>query len=106
MKKRHEIIDTATYDLSELKKLIVESKVGITQRCKKEAIRLGYGRSDIIRIVSRLNSNQIYKTMPADKFSELMQDVYHTIEGDDELYIKLQKSADGNRCVIIQFKLL
>ena len=34
-----------------------------------------------------------------------MQDVYHTMVGDDSLYIKLQEGSCGNKCIIIQFKL-
>ena len=106
MKKRREQFGKATYDLDELKKFIDEGNFDITRICRKEFSRLDYSDKAVIRIIKRLRKAEIYKTMPSKKIPDLMQDVYHTREKEDSFYIKLQKSSCGNRCIIIQFKLL
>jgi len=105
LRKRHEQFGKATYDLDALKKLIKEGKYDITRICRKEFTRLDYSSSEVIRIIKNLKKSQIHKTMPAIKAPDLMQDVYHTMVGDDSLYIKLQEGSCGNKCIIIQFKL-
>lgn len=105
MKRRREQFGKATYDLDELKSFIAEGALDITGTCRKEFSRLDYSDEAVIRIVKRLRKTEIYKTMPAKKKPDLMQDVYHTREKADNLYIKLQKSCYGDRCIIIQFKL-
>lgn len=105
MKRRREQFGKATYDLDELKSFIAEGALDITGTCRKEFSRLDYSDEAVIRIVKRLRKTEIYKTMPAKKKPDLMQDVYHTREKADNLYIKLQKSSYGDRCIIIQFKL-
>lgn len=106
MKKRREQFGKATYDLDELKSFIAEGAFDITRTCRKEFSRLDYSDEAVIRIVKRLRKTEIYKTMPAEKKPDLMQDVYHTREKDNDLYIKLQKSSCGDRCIIFQFKLV
>ncbi|MEA3486533.1 MAG: type II toxin-antitoxin system MqsR family toxin [Thermodesulfobacteriota bacterium] len=105
MKKRREKFGEATYDLDELRKFIDKGNFDITRNCRREFSRLDYSDEAVIRIVKRLRKTEIYKTMPAKKKPDLMQDVYHTREKADNLYIKLQKSSYGDRCIIIQFKL-
>lgn len=106
MKRRREQFGKATYDLDELKKFIDKGDYFITGTCRKEFSRLDYSEGAVIRIVKRLRKAEIYKTMPAEKKPDLMQDVYHTREKADNFYIKLQKSSCGGRCIILQFKLV
>ena len=108
MKKRREQFGKATYDLDELKKFIDKGDYIIKGTCRKEFSRLDYSDEAVIRIVKRLRKTEIYKTMPAKKKPDLMQDGYRTREKrgkEDDLYIKLQKSSYGDKCIIIQFKL-
>jgi predicted nucleotidyltransferase len=106
LKRRREIFGKATYDLDELKKFIDEGNLVITPTCRKQYSRLDYSDTAAVEIVKRLQTTDILKTMPSEKIPDLMQDVYRTKEKEDDLYIKLQKSSCGKKCVIIQFKLL
>lgn len=106
MKKRREQFGKATYDLDELKSFIAKDAFDITRTCRKEFSRLDYSEGAVLRIVKRLRKTEIYKTMPAEKKPDLMQDVYHTRGKSDNLYIKLQKSSYGDICIIVQFKLV
>ncbi|MBW2543959.1 MAG: type II toxin-antitoxin system MqsR family toxin [Deltaproteobacteria bacterium] len=105
MKKRREELGKATYDLDELKKFIDKGNFYITRNCRREYSKLGYSEDTVLEIIGKLPPTDIYKTMPAKKMPDLMQDVYHIKEEKDDLYIKLQKSSCGEKCIIIQFKL-
>ncbi len=96
----------STYNLYEIQDLIKnpDTRV-ITRRCRTEASSLGYiNDSEIISRVLHLKKSEIYKTMPAERCPGLWQDVYRTNDGSTELYIKLQKSYDDKKGIIIQFK--
>ena len=105
MKKKREIYGKATYDLDELKKLIDKGNFHITDTCRRGYSRLDYSDVATLEIVKRLQTTDIYKTMSSEKIPDLMQDVYHIKEEEDDLYIKLQKSSCGEKCIIFQFKL-
>jgi len=94
-----------TYDLEQLKELLKkeESRI-ITRRDRKEAVKLGYADDgDMVNRVLKLRPEEFHKTMPAEKFPSLMQDVYYTFDNSIKLYIKLQISYSG-KGVIIAFK--
>lgn len=105
MKKRREIFGKATYDLDELKKFIDQGNFDVTGNCRREYSRLDYSEDTVLEIIGKLEPTDIYKTMPAEKIPDLMQDVYHIKHKEDDLYIKLQKSSCGKKCIIFQFKL-
>lgn len=97
---------TPTYDLEELKRLLADSDTRIIcKRDRAEAASLGYADDDeMVDRVNRLRCDELHKSMEAEKFPGLWQDVYKTDEGNgDMLYIKLQKSYDG-KGVIVSFK--
>lgn len=106
MKRRREILGKATYDLDELKKFIDEGNLDIVPPCRRQYSRLDYSDMAAVEIVKRLQTTDIFKPMPSEKIPDLMQDVYHTKDKGDDLYIKLQKSSCGKKCILIQFKLL
>lgn len=58
---------------------------------------------EIIKRVCQLKESEFQKTMNATKMAGFKQDVYLTQERGAQLYIKLQKSADG-KAVVISFK--
>lgn len=94
-----------SYDLEELKELLKkeESRI-IMQRDRREAVRLGYADDEeMVNRVLKLAPSEFYKTMPSEKFQNLMQDVYYTHDTSRTLYIKLQISFNG-KGVIISFK--
>ncbi len=95
----------ATYNLYELQRLLRNPATGIvTAEAEINASSLGIvGKEEIVAIILRLRPDEIYKTMPAKKKSGLWQDVYKTMEANNALYIKLQKSYNG-KGVVIQLK--
>ena len=97
----------AHYNLEELKELIKDPVTRvITDTARKNAYNeLGLVDDDeIVDQVLNLKSTDIYKTMTSHYNHKLWQDVYKPRVGGKELYIKLQKSPDGNG-VVVQFKL-
>lgn len=101
---------TATYDLDEIKSLVrqVETRI-ITRTCRQNAVTLGFaGDTEIVNAILALKKINLYKTMPAnsDDKKGIMQDVYHLNDycPGRVLYIKLQKSFDGRKGVVIQLK--
>ncbi len=106
MKKKR----TPHYDLNEIKNLINNpDRRIITGSSRKGAVELGYADDhDIARRVQDLKTEEFDKSMEADKFPGLWQDVYFTTDDHYNpiptlIYIKLQKSAD-DRGVVISFK--
>uniref|UniRef100_A0A831U033 Toxin, RelE family n=1 Tax=Geobacter metallireducens TaxID=28232 RepID=A0A831U033_GEOME len=97
---------TPTYHLDELKRLLADPATRIIrQRDRAAAASLGYADDDeMVERINQLRSDELYKSMPAEKCPGLWQDVYITAEENgDSLYIKLQKSYDG-KGVVISFK--
>lgn len=95
----------ATCDLAELQDLLRDSRrAHITRSAFNGAVSVGYASwGEIIARVLRLKKDEIYKTMRARNIPGLWQDVYRTEDAGFSLYIKLQKSRDGEG-VIISFK--
>jgi hypothetical protein len=95
----------ATYDLYEIQALLRDPcKRFITRGCRKNAVSLGFSDDeDIIKRILKLTPTEIYKTMTSNRIPGLWQDVYHSPEGTIVLYIKLQKSFNGQG-VVIQLK--
>lgn len=93
-----------TYDLAELLDLINNpSRLHITERAWDDAMDLGFiSEYDIVRQVSKLTKTNFFYTMPSEKKSGQMQDVYKMNWQDTILYIKLRKSDIG-KGVIISF---
>jgi hypothetical protein len=100
MKKRR-----PSYDLQELKELLTKEETReVMQRDRQEAVRLGYAdEEEMVKRALKLRPEEFDKTMPSDRFSNLMQDVYFTYDKTKKLYIKLQKSFNG-KAIIISFK--
>jgi hypothetical protein len=93
-----------TYDLAELLGLINNpTRLHITERAYDDAVALGFASEyDIVRQVSKLTSANFCYTMPSEKKTGEMQDVYKMEWRDTVLYIKLRKSTYG-KGVIISF---
>ena len=99
-------LGVAHYDLNEIKELLKDPDTRIITQCSRiEAVELGYASpSDMVNRIQSLSVHEIYKTMESVKIPGLWQDVYRTSDGSIDLYIKIQKSYDGKKGVIIQFK--
>jgi hypothetical protein len=64
--------------------------------------QLGFDEDDIYDcIVNRLSDTHFYKTMPAAKRANCMQDVYHITYEGVRIYLKLQVMVDA---VVVSFK--
>lgn len=100
------IYGKATYDLSELQDLVGNPATRhITHTSEVNASSVGIvGKEEIVKRILQLKTNEIYKTMESDMVPGAWQDVYLSPEGVIILYIKLQKSMDGKKCVVIQLK--
>lgn len=95
---------TPHYDLKELQSLVKNGSWTIPPDHFKEATRQGFSRTDIEDTILALTPDDFYKTMPAEKCPGLWQDVYKPINDKVKLYVKIQKSYDDKKCVVISFK--
>jgi len=94
-----------TYQLEEIKRLLKDPDTRIIRRRDRAAAAaLGYADDqEMVARIFRLTSDEFYKTMIAEDFPGLWQDVYKTEESDGtKLYIKLQISSGSG--ILITFK--
>ena len=96
----------AYYELAEIKRFVRDPSTRlVTQAARQGAVSLGYASDDdMAQVIARLQEDEIYKTMESTKFPGLWQDVYLTNDSSQEIYIKIQKSSDGKKGVIVSFK--
>lgn len=74
----------------------------ITGSARDTATEIGFDDEEIYDcIVNHLTDTHFYKTMPSEKKSGLMQDVYRITYQNEHLYIKLQVCGDA---IVISFK--
>jgi hypothetical protein len=94
-----------TYDLQQVQRLVGQGPLSykISSAAMMGGKELFIDRHAIVDVVLSLERDHFYKTMEAELFPGLWQDVYHLRVGGVELYIKLQIDEDG-RAVVIQFK--
>ena len=93
-----------TYDLEDIRKLILQEKFFVTLTAVEGAASLGLDDGDIRDCVTKqMNETHFYKTMPAERAPGLWQDVYKIRYAGHRLYIKVQVNAAG-RAVIVSFK--
>jgi motility quorum-sensing regulator/GCU-specific mRNA interferase toxin len=88
-----------------LQQLIGQGRVSsaITEAAQEGAGALGLRDADIVEAVLALTPDHFYKTMEAERFPGLWQDVYHLEFRGLWLYIKLQHSP-GGLAVVVQCK--
>jgi motility quorum-sensing regulator/GCU-specific mRNA interferase toxin len=95
------------YDLKMFKVLFASASTRlITQAAKKNAVSLGVmDESDMVAIVNQLDKPHFYKSMTAYSDYTIWQDVYRFQDDlDNQIYIKIQFSVDGQKAVLVQFK--
>ncbi len=92
---------SARYDLKEIKSLIRQNKVFITQSAKYHALEFNLYKEEILNVVLSLENDNLYKSMKSNKKSNLWQDVYHKIYDGTLFYIKLQINDNA---IVISFK--
>ncbi|KAF0183098.1 MAG: motility quorum-sensing regulator / GCU-specific mRNA interferase toxin [Nitrospirae bacterium] len=94
------------YALTKFKKLFSDEKTRIiTKTARRGAVPMGYmNEFDILEITDKLCSDHFVKSMTTYADSTVWQDVYKYKDEDNNLYIKLQLSADKKQAVLIQLK--
>ena len=93
-----------TYPLAQIKGLIGDGSWIIRESALDAALEMGFDEEDIIDcVVKYLEETHFYKTMPAEKNPNLMQDVYHITYQGQRVYVKLQVNVEA---VVISFKAL
>ena len=91
-----------TYSLELVKGLMRDGSWAMTDEALDTAGELGFDRPEVFDcIVNHLSEAHFYKTMPAKKFANCMQDVYHVMYEGVLVYLKLQVRTD---VVVISFK--
>lgn len=96
------------YDLKKIKALLCSENTRIiTDLSRDSAVPLGYmDDQDMISVIEPLNNANFYKSMTSYFNPKIWQDVYKTVDEEGKkLYIKLQISLDGEKAVLVQFKL-
>ena len=97
------LVEEATYPLDWLKQLFGQSRWMVTLTAQNSALDLGLDEDDIFDcIMNDLAETHFYKTMPAEKNPELMQDVYRITYQGRRIYLKLQVVGDWAN--VISFK--
>jgi hypothetical protein len=97
-------VDDATYPLVWVKQLFGQKHWLVTLTAQASALALGLDDEDIADCVMNcLTEAHFYKTMPAEKRSGLMQDVYRITYQGRRIYLKLQVSKE-NWVVVVSFK--
>ena len=91
----------AHYSLDLVRTLIKEENYRITGTAFRDAVALGFDEDDILEVVLRLSSKELYKSMTTHHDNKMWQDVYHVILQKKELYVKLQINEDA---IVISFK--
>ncbi|MCL2714551.1 MAG: type II toxin-antitoxin system MqsR family toxin [Alphaproteobacteria bacterium] len=62
----------------------------MTSSALRDAIALGFDRSDVVETISRIERRMFYKSMTSFGDHRVWQDVCHVPAGDMELYVKFQ----------------
>jgi hypothetical protein len=93
----------AAYPLDWIKQLFQRKRWIVTMTAENSALNLGLDDEDIFDcVVNYLSETHFYKTMPAEKKTGLMQDVYRITYKTHRIYLKLQVANDW--AVVISFK--
>jgi hypothetical protein len=96
-------MSTPSYDLEEVKKLILAGAYAITRSSMDGALAVGFDDQDIVEcICNYLDGTHFYKTMASEKKAGLMQDVYRITYEMHPIYLKVQIARA--RAVVISFK--
>ena len=89
------------HSLAEIKRLIREGRVIVTQTALRDAQNLGFYRAGILDTVLALDARDFYKSMTAHQDHRLWMDVYRPKTSAGPVYLKLRIEENA---VIISFK--
>lgn len=86
------------YDLEKFKR----SKYGITTTALKDAFSLGYGRSEVNKIIKSMERKHFYKSMTSKSDCSSWQDVYHVPDEESGIILYFKFTDD----ILCEFKVL
>jgi hypothetical protein len=94
------------YDLKQIKVLLSsEHTRDVTGLSRRGAVSLGYmDVESMLSVIENLTQKHFYKSMTVIGNSKIWQDVYKVVDEHNNLYIKMQLSADREKAIIVQFK--
>ncbi|UCH86456.1 MAG: type II toxin-antitoxin system MqsR family toxin [Dehalococcoidia bacterium] len=90
----------AAYNLEEVKRWVAGGAFVITLQARRDAYGLGLDARDVRDCILGLSAGEFHKSMRSEAVPELDQDVYQTVYGEFELYVKLQMRRDGPVVVV------
>jgi motility quorum-sensing regulator/GCU-specific mRNA interferase toxin len=82
--------NSPTYPVQTVKDLVRVGEYRVTGTALSGAGELGLDESDILDCIERLTLDELHKTMASTDKPGLSQDVYRTIAGGFEVYLKVQ----------------
>jgi motility quorum-sensing regulator/GCU-specific mRNA interferase toxin len=91
----------AHYSLIAIKELIGKNKYFVTLSARQGYTELGMSDDDMLEVIQKLTSKNLYKSMTSYNNHQLWQDVYHSTFNGIALYVKLQMKENA---IIISFK--
>lgn len=98
--------DGPTYDLSLVKRLMVESAFRITLTALNGLGELGFDSEDVRQCIGLLGPSDFHKTMPSIQMEGLWQDVYKPSYCGHDIYLKIQvvDQYGAGLVVVVSFK--
>jgi motility quorum-sensing regulator/GCU-specific mRNA interferase toxin len=94
------------YDLKTIQTMLHDESLRlITKTSRQGAVSLGYvTEEEMIGVVDLLHQGHFDKSMTTIGDTKLWQDVYKIADGQNNVYIKLQLSANKSSAVLVEFK--
>lgn len=90
-----------TYDLEAVKARFSSTEaLAVTKTATQSALKLGFGRSEIVATIQTITRTHFYKSMPSNADGRIWQDVYHVPSPAGVLYVKFTSD------VVTEFLLL
>ncbi len=94
-----------TYLLQDIHRLAETGAYKLTIAAQRTADALGFSQSEIVDVITALESPNFYKSVNEYRNHKVWQDVYKTTLSHIELYIKLKVVDRGGKLlVVLSFK--
>jgi hypothetical protein len=93
-----------SYDLSEIKKYVIQDLFQVSGSAFRDMAALGYDREDIQQCVLALKPSDFYKSDPSLEKPGMFLDVYRPWYCNRQLYVKLQMTEHARPVIVVSFK--
>jgi motility quorum-sensing regulator/GCU-specific mRNA interferase toxin len=91
------------HDLEAIKAAFSEGNGLVTRTATQDAVRLGYGSTEITAIIQTITKRHFYKSMTSVYDASVWQDVYHVPHVGGTLYVKFTDNG-GSEFTLLSFK--